>query len=692
MTKTNSTADLFRKYFKYKIISGKKLFFLSVIMGVLSFLQSAVMVLIISALSNDEKAIEEAIKNGVSIYDIWSVSNFIAVATGAVMLGIVIIAALKSFNFYQQRHETDMLGSLPITHRMRFWGDFISGYVISILPYSLICVLSIPFVKIAESYMKTTLYTNFFAYVVLLAFFSLTLLYVFAVLAASVSGRVISSMACVIILVIASMSLLTCSAGFFIDCIAGMPEDEALSKITALTPSLDVLYNRITVLCSEMPAVGRVNDEYIEHYIEQTPSSVFTNILVWIAEIAALTAAAFFLTKFRKAERTGGAFGHKYGYYGVLFVAVTEMFCISYVFSGNTFLSRLYIIAAIFSVIIFAVFEISMRRGWKNFGIGAVVLAGSIAISMGATALVKYTGAFGLVYRLPDISDIVSAEFDDCEFTEREDIEKLRKNHLEFLEKYSQIIETSRPHYLNNTAHTIVYNLKNGETFTRNYAPIWSYRYSSVKYRQLFEECETALENIPLGLKGFEKQLMKLFDKYKPEYCDIQLSGVFGGISIKPEKMREFAEILFAEYTGDTAKDKIIGKAHFYAKNGESVISNTEIELDIYESYVKSIEFAKNKDNAIQNEYDDEILCYEIYHRYGGEPYYYLRILKKELENEKVKELISLLTSDSYTEPIDGSITVRALDFNEYLLVSVNNRERFETLVLEIFAERLANN
>lgn len=691
MTKTNSTADFFLKYFRYKLLSGKYVFFLSVIMGVLSFVQSAVMVLIISVVYSDKEALKAAANNGISYFDYWAISNFLAIGTGAVMLGIVIAAAIMSFNFYQQRHETDMLGSLPITHRMRFWGDFLSGYAISVLPFSLLGVLSIPIVGIAEGYLETTLYTEFFAYVVLTTFFSMTLLYVFAVLAASVSGRVISTIACLIILMISSVVVLPSAAGFFIDCIVGMSKNEVYSEIFRLTPTLDVLLDEIVMLCSEMPALSSVTDERLIKYIDQTPASQFINIIIWTAQIAALTVAAFFLTKFRKAERTGGAFGHKYGYYAVLFATVGVVFCFSYILYGySNNLVGIYITAAILSVIVFAVFEICMRRGWKNFGIGAAVLAVSFGISIGATSLVKYTGAFGLSYQLPAADDIEYAWFDDYVFTDKEDIEQLRQNHLEFLEKYGNDIQTLQ--YSSN-GHKIEYKLKNGEVFTRSYQPVYAYRYSTSTTTIIgkYEECKTALESIPLGLKDYESQLLQRFDTSELTNCDILLKGVFGGISIKPEKIRELAEIVFGEYTDDTAKDKIIGSVHFYAKrDGGFTMSNTEIKLDIYESYVKTIEFAKNKDNVILPENDEETLCYEISHQFGGEPHYVLQILKKDLESEKVKELISLLTEDRFNSSVDSSIHVYSTDINKYLDVPTENRKRFITLVLEIFADKVA--
>lgn len=677
MTKTNSTADFFLKYLRYKLGKDKLLFFLSVIMGLLSFVHSAAALLIITA---DGEYTE---------YDYWAAASGIALMAGAVMLGVVVAAAIMSFNFCLHRHETDMLGSLPVTHRARFWGDLLSGYALSVLPYSLLAVICIPLIAATKSHMNSTLYTEYFAYVVLTTFFSLSLLYALAVLAVSICGRMASTIACTIIFVTASMSVIPGAARFFMDSIAGMPSRETYYRIQDLTPTLDDLYERLSILQSNVsnghyalnPETGLMYtvDEHLRGIIDNTAASDFVNIIVWTAEIAVIIAAAFFLTKFRKAERTGGAFGHKYGYYAVLFVSVVVIFLIN---SG--YLIESYITTAILSAVVFLVFEIAMRRGWKKFGIGAAALVCSLALTMGAAWLVRYTGAFGLRNRLPDADDIVTASFDGCEFTDREDIEQLRKNHLEFLKNYGNAVETAEGYGY--YSHEIVYKLKNGETFTRCYRALNEY---STPINQVSQKCENALESLPFGVKSYEEQLLLNFDASKYTDCDILLKDAFGGVILKPGKMREFAEILIGEYTSNGKKGKIIGSVEFYTSYRDYYVY--PFRLDIYDSYTKTAEFLRNKENIIIPQNDGETLCYNISHPFGQEPYYELNILKKDLENEKVKELISLLT-DKYNIPHDSSIRVYSNDLHNELYVPTLNQTRFTMLVFEIFADRISDN
>ncbi|MCH5207818.1 MAG: hypothetical protein J1F04_02940 [Oscillospiraceae bacterium] len=682
MTKTNSTADFFLKYLRYKLGKDKLLFFLSVIMGLLSFVNSTVAIFIIMLNKQD-------IHN--TNYDYWIAASELSLLAGAVMLGVVVAAAIMSFNFCLQRHETDMLGSLPVSHRARFWGDLLSGYALSVLPYSLIAVICIPFIAPTERYIDSTLYTEYFAYVVLTTFFSLTLLYALTVLAVSICGRMASTIACTIIFVTASMNVIPGAARFFMASIAGMPAREIYYRIEKLTPTLYELYMSLNVLLSNVPilrGIYAINpetglrytaEEHFRNIVNNTAASDFVNIIVWTAEIAVIIAAAFFLTKFRKAERTGGAFGHKYGYYAVLFVYVVVIFLIN---SG--YLIESYITTAILSAVVFLVFEIAMRRGWKKFGIGAAALAGSLALTMGAAWIVRDTGAFGLRNRLPDANDIVTAYFDGCEFTDREDIEQLRKNHLEFLKNYGNAVETAEGYGY--YSHEIVYKLKNGETFTRCYRALNEY---STPINQVSQKCENALESLPFGLKNYEEQLLLNFDASKYTDCDILLKDAFGGVILKPGKMHEFAEILIGEYTSNGKKGKIIGSVEFYDADNRYYIR--PLRMDIYDSYTKTAEFLRNKENIIIPQNDGETLCYNISHPFGQEPHYELNILKKDLENEKVKELISLLT-DKFNILHDSGIRVYSNDLHNELYVPTQNQTRFTMLVFEIFAERISDN
>ncbi|MCH5204342.1 MAG: hypothetical protein J1F03_06315 [Oscillospiraceae bacterium] len=700
MTKTNSTADFFPKYLRYRLANGKFLLFLSSLMGLLSFFQCSVYVLSGAAdLKNSEKY-NEIIKDANYVeainYEYWKVSRVFAYVAGVAIIGIVLYTAFTSFNFYLQKHETDMLGSLPITHRMRFWGDFISGYVLSVLPFSVISFGSVPIIAAAEEYIPTTLYTELYVYVIVTVFFALSLIYVFGVFAASICGRIISSIACVAVLITASICLLPNAGRFVADNIAGMPRDDLGEKLNNLTPSLTYIYSSVNSIVSHMPLLSEpphnvIDDERLGLIIDSTAAAQMPNVIVWAAEIAALTAAAFYLTKFRKAERTGSAFGHKYGYYAVLagtvVVISSTVFCVynSYYPANGS------IVAAIVSAVVFAVFEISMRRGWKKFGKGAAVLAGSLAVTVGFAFLVRYTGVFGLRNRLPDADDIVMARFEDYEFTAREDIELLRQNHLDFLNKYGNNISTNSW----DGTGMIVYQLKNGELFTR--------RYSALGYGEEYERCEETLSDIPITLKGFEGQFIKKIEAEAFEECKVALKGVFGGNKISPEKIREFTEILAGERSGNVEKGKKIGRVTFYTRSDKDEVyydlyyddwyydrgNVKEFSLDIYDSYTKTIEFAKSAENIIVPENDKETLCYIIDKYYGyGNLYYRVKIRKKDLENEKVKELLSLVSEDKtgYTT----SIRIDSTDVFTSLYVPEANEKRFTSLLLEFFTEKFA--
>lgn len=680
MTKTNSTGKYFANYFRFKLINGKSILFFSALLGLLSFLQYSVVTLICAAVKSNDYQLN---------YAVLEVSEVLWLLSVIATAGVVIFTALMSFDFFLKKHKTDMLGSLPITHRQRFWGDFISGYILSAAPFAVLSGLSIAVMAIAESFMKTTAYTGYYACFVVTIFFVLSMIYAIGVFAASVGGRTIGALACAAITIVASITLISGACGFVVRNITGKPYEDIENRLSNLTPSIAVLKDDFSLLefissspCrilsnidpaqetdTEKSVMERFDNEYRKS-VKESAVAQMPNAIVWTAEIAALAAAAFYLTKYRKAERTGGAFGHKYGYYAVLAGSVIliasaiakELMEVDYVW----FLVTLVII----SVVVFLIFEISMRRGWKNFGIGAAVLAGCAAITLGITGIIRGTGAFGLRYKLPEAEDIVLAECNNYKFDSSEDIAKLRRNHLDFLNDYGDMLKTSDMY-----GYSIKYTLKNGDVFERNYGVIWS------GYDE-YNECTDALYNIPTSLNGFTEQLLANFDIEKLASYEIDIKGIYGDIAIKPEKLLEFVEILGKDYALKNADSKIIGNAYFRFGN-----NNNQIDLDIYDNFSKTIGFLNSEENIIVPENDDETVCYNFQYGRNG-LILVVNVTKGDLESARVKELLSLLSED--TTNIRGEIFIECTDRISNLYVPKENEARAIRLMWELFEEKAA--
>lgn len=700
MTKTSSTADFFLRYCRYKIINGRLLAAFSTILSILAYFQYGIAMKILSSKLNNTADTEYLAELDVQL-------NYSENVLKLALFGLFFLAifvALKSFGFYIQGHETDMLGSLPISHSMRFFGDFISGYVISVVPFAVFSAVSLPIISSAEKRFETTLYTEYTAYIILTAFFAISMAYVIGVLAASICGRMISALACSALFAVASIVIIPSICEFAVDSIAGLMFSEG-------GESENIFFNEESAAFREfMPSLqlysdnlfrwGDLNpfseftpftDEGLNERIGELAASKGLNIIIWTAELIIFSAAAFFITKFRKAERTGGAFGYKYGYYGILAFSVFVSACIAIrLYRYGNFAEHI-IVIAVLSAVIFTVFEISMRRGWKNFGRGAAVLAGSFVVVSGMLFITRYTGCFGLRTSLPAADDIVSARFDGYVFTDKEDIAQLRENHYEFLKKYGNEIGSPYGAFnINNImeaqygTHVINYTLENGETFMRAYRVSGSYFLNSS-----ISECRKALSDMPKTLGGYPEQVVKYIDETDPYKCRLEVKGIFGGIEIKPEKINEFAKVYAEDYSGVSEKGEQIGKVSFALNYGEDKYDQeVSYELEIYRGFEKTLAYAGMSENVIPAENDEETVCYTARYYYSGYENnsgfdFCINIRKKDLETPVGKELLTLIKEGSS----DGSDAI-ALYANDWsgrtVCVSKADEKRFCELIADL--------
>ena len=680
MTKTNSTADFFGNYFRFKINNGKFVMLLSALFGFFSFFQYSVLTLFGAIFTNNNSKMERSAL--IDMSEIGVVAAFFGIFV------LVVISAVSCFDFHIHRHRTDMLGSLPITHRQRFWGDFISGYLIGAAPFAVLSALSIAIVAIAESVVgKGFYFTSYYACFVLTIIFVITFVYAAVVLGCSLGGKTISALACAGIIVLASISVVPGIGGYFAENITGMNCEDINRQLVNITPTIMLFEEDFSVFdfISNSPLYNMVprgmwlpfSAETFEKIVQGSAIANMPNVILWIVETAALVAAAFYLTKHRKTERTGSAFGHKYGYYFVLAGAVLTISALilknlnPYANSNVNFV----ILLTVFSILLFLVFEISMRRGWKNFGKGAAVLAGSVLFCIGIAVLINKTGSFGLRNKLPNEDEIEYVIANNYRFDSKEDIAEIRKNHLDFLNKYGNDIITAQETHVVETLD-IQYKLKNGENFTRIYAVKWD-------ITDKYNECKTAMLSVVTSINGFSAKLSEFFAENEPERCDIVLKNAFGGVNLKSEKTKELADIISEEYARGGEKGKRIGTITFYFKDGQQ----SNIPLDIYDTFEKTVAFLNSPENIYISESDAETVCYDIDGMMNNNRVNYrLVIRKKDLGNAKVKELISLISESRINT--SGIVIFANDNFTEYN-VTVENKAKFNKLALEILQDRI---
>ena len=210
---------------------------------------------------------------------------------------------------------------------------------------------------------------------------------------------------------------------------------------------------------------------------------------------------------------------------------------------------------------------------------------------------------------------------------------------------------------------------------SRIYAVKWD-------FTDKYNECKNAMLSVPTSIKGFSAKLSEFFAKNEPERCDIVLKNAFGGVNLIPEKTKELARIISEEYARGGEKGKRIGTITFYFKDEQQ----SSTSLDIYSSFEKTAAF-NSPENVFVSENDGDTICYYIDGVLNNSnANYRLIIRKKDLDNAKVKELITLITeSSNYT----SGIYISANDNFTECSVAKANKEQFNKLALEILQDMI---
>lgn len=177
--------------------------------------------------------ISSAQLNGtVADYNFFLYSSFCgSLCVCAVILSAVIGAAL-SFSYCNKKELTDTLGVLPLTHRERFWGDFLGGYIANVAPFipsALITVIM--FVVVHKNYSVIAIHAGeqaedhigFIIGLSLTLFFVYTFGYIISVLVTAIFGRLIFAEIFSVIGVIVSTVLITGISQTFLNEITGFP-------------------------------------------------------------------------------------------------------------------------------------------------------------------------------------------------------------------------------------------------------------------------------------------------------------------------------------------------------------------------------------------------------------------------------------------------------------------------------------
>lgn len=589
--------------------------------------------------------ISSAQLNGtVADYNFFLYSSFCgSLCVCAVILSAVIGAAL-SFSYYNKKELTDTLGVLPLTHRERFWGDFLGGYIANVAPFipsALIAVIM--FVVVHKNYSVIAIHAGeqaedhigFIIGLALTLFFVYTFGYIISVLVTAIFGRLIFAEIFSIIGVIVSTVLIMGILQTFLNEMTGVI---VTHQNTIYAMPLGPLFGEVGECLSE---TGAINSIIYNHMKFAADFMILKplNIAIFTVSAALLTVLAYYITKSRKQERVGKIVAHGGAFRGMqLATAAAAIMITVSLNSEENIIPAIYIGIAIGAIVVI-VFEVIRRPHLKEIPETILGYMATAACCFGICMLFRGTGAFGLRYinAAPDLVEYInvsaSAYYNGTNhsgsytITDKNDIRQFTEKHNSTLKSFGNLLERG-------SEYVTEYKFADGTILYREYKR---------RNAGTATPIPDMLNNI-YSLDGYPKMLCGFMsDGSVIESCSATLEGAYGDISVPSDKFEEFLGILTSEIiekyspNADNCGDAAVGVAD---ENG-----GRRVYLPVQNDFAKTIEYLKALDAVNEDNGDVTALTVEL--EYGEDLILNVCIYKKDLEDELVKKLFSLLEQGS---------------------------------------------
>lgn len=615
-------------------------------------------------------------------------SNFFLYATffgSACVYASILLAvtgAAFAFSYCNKKGLTDTLGVLPLTHRQRFWGDFLGGYIANVAPFIPAAFVSIILFSAALKNYGAYFGEDMGEYIrsiigpALTLFFVYTFGYIISVLVTVIMGRfmfaeIFSAIGTVVFtLLISGVSgvILNGITGFSVngeDMIYAMPfgplfgeAGESLSAMGAFSGSIDITKFSIEFMILKP-----------------------LNIVIFTVSAAVLITLSYYITKSRKQENVGKIVAHGAAFrtMALLTAAAAVMFAVANYGEYDIFPS--FFVGAVIGAVIVTVFEIIRRPSSKEIFKTIAGYAGTLALCYGLCILVKATGAFGARYisTSPENVEYISViadikqngedkQAETCELTEKEDIQRFTDNHNSILKTYGDELESG-------SEFVLVYKLNDGTSLLRGYQR----RESGSE-----EPFSKMLDNLH-SLDGYPKALCKFMtDGSTINECSAAVEGVYGEIAVPLDNLSEFLGIFSSEMTEKYSPNaQNCGSVEVRFSNaGDDRLVNLFIQND----YTKTLEYLRALDSSAED--DEDTLALTLWLCCNSSSELSVCVYKKDLENKRIKELFSLLEQSSafgakpYTGQVSKKIIINSLNSINYY-VPLNAEKR----VMEIITE-----
>ncbi|MCM1164939.1 MAG: hypothetical protein NC299_04275 [Lachnospiraceae bacterium] len=589
-----------------------------------------------------------------------------------------VIGAAVSFVSCTRKKYTDMICGLPLSHKERFWGDFLSGYAAHVAPvipagiisiiisFSLQGVIGRLDVKLLPDAETAFMCVPFAVGMALSAFTALTIMYIVSTAAVVCCGRRVHAVIFSVISQTAPALFVfgvSCGLAF---AITGLDRSDVwVAEAVRAYPPLGLLWD----MTATNNVINGVDFTLVSSFSEifWTKFAILNPLYMLYAALfaAGLLTAAYYLSKARRQERTGEALVHK-GFFRVLSVAAGAGVALSVLAVLAQFwdLPLALLSAAFAAFAVMLLLEIVLGCSARGFAKMLLYWVGTVACCVGVYFLFDKTGAFGQRYinvsadkvesvsvkirnYTPDDSHNGVYMSGEYEITDKAEIGELTEAYNAAMrENYGELAEGG--------TFGIDYTLTDGETIHR-----------SLSWRQL-GAIDPFVDGV-FGLKSFPELQSGQILETECASCEARLEGVYGTITVPEDRLGEFLELFAGE-----VREKYyhaassIGGVYFAAEPD----MHETVWYPIAEDYTRTAEYLKSLYNETDHS-DDTTLVMKIVYSGGDEVFSLtLNIFVKDIGDGDVKELLSLMKRRGTAIPDEacGAFEISSTDSRAYYI------------------------
>lgn len=517
----------FGAYFTYKIKFLRSNIILNFILAMLSYpLIFSVFIPLCSAYEKIERITAQPFYDH-ELYQLavdeklrWNSIAVSGCVIGAICLALLfvftLVATVRCFRYLYDRNYVDMDYSLPINSATRFCGDTLAVLSVTIVPHLagiFIGLILKSFAKLEYVFFNDNGMLDLMPQYMFVGLCACVMLVGLTMLMLSFCGK--KAEACIYpVLINIAIPLIHILCIFIVESNTyGGSIDFSLTS----SYQIGVTSPMGMVLAACVPLITGTRPEFLPLF---TPQYGIPALIVTLAFFA----GAYFLMKNRRNERVGSPYvfgAMDYVIPGIVILAVVmplawQMFACA---ENDDSPFGWFIGTLISTFIIYIIMDLISGKAFRKFWLTAAKWAGTVAVSVGITAVLFYSNGFGAAYYVPKADDVASVSatfrvegyyFDFDDVAEADAINAVIDAHALIPKDGS----ADGDRYV-----LIKYNMKNGSMLTRDYllteecviqclrkvvTPSTLYNDVAGNIEKMIDDGLSEIQHITVGLAGFD--------------------------------------------------------------------------------------------------------------------------------------------------------------------------------------------